>query len=231
MSEPRSPHSFRFDTHVHTSEVSPCAGVPAREVVRLYKEAGFDGIVVTDHYNAWTLESFGVRSWPLVCDRYLSGYQAAREEGEHIGLVVLPGLEITFEAVGYADFLVFGLDPEYLYHYPSLFKLDLQRFRELTAALGCLVYQAHPFRPGITLADPSWIDGVEVYNGNPRHQSANHRALEFAQRHRLLESSGSDFHQKEDLARGGVLLPEMPKDPAEFVRLMRETIPLPRIES
>jgi predicted metal-dependent phosphoesterase TrpH len=231
MSEPRSPLSYRFDTHVHTSEVSPCAGVPAREVVRLYKEAGFDGIVVTDHYNAWTLENFGVQSWPLVCDRYLSGYEAAREEGERVGLVVLPGLEITFESVGYADFLVFGLDPEYLYHYPSLCKLGLQRFRELTTALGCLVYQAHPFRPGIRLADPAWIDGVEVYNGNPRHQSANPLALEFAQQHRLMELSGSDFHQRQDLARGGVLLPELPKDSADFVRLLRETNPLPRIES
>ena len=231
MTEPSASGSFRFDTHVHTSEVSPCAEVPAREVVRLYKGAGFDGIVVTDHYNAWTLENFGVKSWARICDRYLAGYMAAREEGERIGLVVLPGLEITFDSVGYADFLVFGLDPEYLYHYPNLYRLGLQRFRELTSALGCLVYQAHPFRPGITLANPAWIDGVEVYNGNPRHQSANRLALEFAQRHRLLESSGSDFHQKVDLARGGVLLPEMPKDPAEFVRLMRETSPLPRIES
>jgi predicted metal-dependent phosphoesterase TrpH len=231
MQESVAPVSFRFDTHVHTSEVSPCAEVPAREVVRLYKRAGYNGIVVTDHYNSWTLENFGVKNWARICDRYLAGYLAAREEGERVGLVVLPGLEITFDSVGYADFLVFGLDPEYLYHYPSLYKLGLQRFRELTSPLGCLVYQAHPFRPGITLANPAWIDGVEVYNGNPRHQSANRLALEFAKRHKLLESSGSDFHQKEDLARGGVRLPELPKDSTDFVRLLRETNPLPLIET
>jgi len=41
---------YKYDTHVHTKEVSPCGKVPAIEVVKLYKDAGYHGIVITDHY-------------------------------------------------------------------------------------------------------------------------------------------------------------------------------------
>ena len=221
MSDVAPPRLFRFDTHVHTSEASPCARVPAREVVRLYREAGYDGIVVTDHFNESCFRNYGVTSWSAVCDRYLSGYRAALEEGIRVGLVVIPGMEVTFEVGGYADFLVYGLNPERLYDYPELHKLGLRRFRMLISGLGCLVIQAHPFRPGIELADPALLDGVEVFNGNPRHFSANHKAADFAAEHGLLALSGSDFHQREDLARGGVLLQECPTDSAGFVRLLK----------
>lgn len=41
---------YHYDLHVHTSNVSPCAHVQAEEVVRLYAQAGYTGIVITDHY-------------------------------------------------------------------------------------------------------------------------------------------------------------------------------------
>lgn len=41
---------YRYDLHVHTSEVSACGSIPAKEVVRLYHQAGYDGLVITDHY-------------------------------------------------------------------------------------------------------------------------------------------------------------------------------------
>ena len=42
---------YYYDLHVHTSNVSPCAHVKAEEVVRLYAQAGYKGIVITDHYS------------------------------------------------------------------------------------------------------------------------------------------------------------------------------------
>ena len=41
---------YKYDIHTHTSEVSPCGKVEAEKVVELYKEAGYTGIVITDHY-------------------------------------------------------------------------------------------------------------------------------------------------------------------------------------
>ena len=83
-----------------------------------------------------------------------------------------------------------------------------------------LVYQAHPFRDKMTIVDPELLDGVEVYNGNPRHDSRNDLANLYAKRHHLKKISGSDFHQVEDLARGGILLSENPDNEQELVQLL-----------
>ena len=40
----------KFETHLHTAECDKYAFVKARDAVRMYKEAGYDGMVVTDHY-------------------------------------------------------------------------------------------------------------------------------------------------------------------------------------
>ena len=42
---------FLLDMHMHTKETSSCGEVPAAEVGRLYKEAGYQGIMITDHYH------------------------------------------------------------------------------------------------------------------------------------------------------------------------------------
>ena len=41
---------YYYDLHVHTSNISPCGHVDAEEVARLYAQAGYTGIVVTNHY-------------------------------------------------------------------------------------------------------------------------------------------------------------------------------------
>lgn len=35
---------YRYDLHVHTSEVSPCAHLNVKEMVRRYEAAGYQGI-------------------------------------------------------------------------------------------------------------------------------------------------------------------------------------------
>lgn len=65
--------------------------------------------------------------------------------------------------------------------------------------------QAHPFRNGLKIVDPKHLDGIETYNGNPRHDSRNEIAKAWAQKFGMLETSGSDFHEREDFARGGVI--------------------------
>ena len=43
MSEPKL---FRYDTHVHTSEVSKCARSSGREMAETYHKLGYDGIII-----------------------------------------------------------------------------------------------------------------------------------------------------------------------------------------
>jgi len=206
--------------HVHTSEVSPCGKVNASELVKLYKEAGYDGIVITDHYFDRYFDSLGWLSWEEKTDIYLSGYRKASEEGQRIGLEVIWGIELRF-LENENDYLVYGLDETFLKNYKELYKLDLKNFRKLTCGMDILIYQAHPFRPWIVPVDPALLDGVEVFNGNPRHDNMNHKALSFAKKHNLKMISGSDFHRTDDVGRGGIIIPRKVKTSAELFKLLK----------
>ena len=69
---------------------------------------------------------------------------------------------------------------------------------------------------------PGFLDGVEVFNGNPRHNSQNQLALMYATQHKLLQCGGSDAHQTEDIGRGGLLTKERITDLATLKRILRE---------
>ena len=43
-------NGYKYETHLHTSETSACAVSSAGDMVRAYADAGYTGIVVTDHF-------------------------------------------------------------------------------------------------------------------------------------------------------------------------------------
>lgn len=213
--------AYRFETHFHTKESSPCGCVPAAESVRKYYESGYDGIVITDHFSAGVLGSEGGTSWQTAMDRFLKGYWAAKNEGEKLGLTILLGAEFRFPG-NYNDFLVYGLSEDFLRGWEWLYEASLQSFFPIADKLGFAVVQAHPFRAECYRENPAYLHGIEVFNGNPRHNSKNMLAKEWAQKYGLLESAGSDFHKMEDLAGASVLLGKRPRTSLEFAHLLRE---------
>jgi len=215
-------NSFKFDTHVHTFETSPCGIVLAANAVRYYKKVGYNGVVITDHYNADFFSPRQNQPWEHSIDEFLKGFRNAHAEGIKTGLIVLLGIEIRLEE-SIEEYLVYGFDEDFLYNNPELYKLDFKTFSNFARSNGLLVYQAHPFRRWFKAAPPLLLDGMEVYNGNPRHNSHNDRALEYAEKYGLRQLSGSDFHHPEDLARGGVILPEAPKNISGFKKLLFES--------
>ena len=212
---------FLIETHVHTAEVSPCGKVPAREMVGLYGDAGYDGLIITDHYIR-SLPAFREKADARTrVERYLEGYRKAREEGEKTGILVFWALEATLDAIPNNDFLVFGVTEELLTAHPELYSYSPDRFRAVVSSSGALIIQAHPFRNYCSVQPLSFIDGVESFNGNPRHESSNGRAAAFAAENGLIETSGSDAHQVQDVGRGGMLLPYRPDTIADFVMMLR----------
>ena len=201
--------TFLIDPHVHTSEVSACGHIPAALLADLYKQAGYDGIIITDHYNRLFFGREAGRSpeeWRGRLEAYLAGYRQARRRGEAVGLEVFLGVELKFAGLA-NDYLVYGLDEAFLLAYPGLQSLNLESFRSLTRDQEALIVQAHPFRPGNSPAPARLLDGVETCNGNPRHDSRNDRAVRFARENRLLATSGSDTHELEDIGCGGMRFP------------------------
>lgn len=205
-------NTYKYETHFHTAQTSFCGKVPAKQAVRLYHKAGYTGIVVTDHYFRGFFDMQLFCSFDRKIDMYLKGYKLALAEGRKLGIDIHLGMEICFEENA-NDYLVYGIDEAFLRKHKKLYALTLKQFRELTAGQGIVIVQAHPFRPHMVPAPSSLLDGVEVYNGNPRHNSSNHLALKYAQENNLIGLSGSDFHQPQDVARGGIMTNE--KIPAD----------------
>jgi len=195
---------FLFDTHIHTAESSPCGVLSAEETVRAYHAAGYSGLCITDHYNAPYFAQWGCPTWNETADRLLLGYRRAAECGAKLGMDILLGTEIRF--VGSPnDFLLFGLTEAFFYEYPNVHTYAPEEFCRLMNARGVLVFQAHPFRTMCSVAEPIMPDGIEVINGNPRHNSWNEKAAAYARAHGLYVSAGSDCHQIEDVGQNGII--------------------------
>ena len=118
---------FLLDMHMHTKETSSCGEVPAAEGVRLYKEAGYQGVMITDHYHKQYFDSLGDIGMPRKVDAYLAGWRAAKAEGDKIGLEVLLGIEFR-NVESENDFLIVGMTEEFLYKYPETYRMPLTCF-------------------------------------------------------------------------------------------------------
>lgn len=212
---------YRIDLHTHTKEVSSCGQVPARRLVELYHQAGYDGVVITDHFYEGYFESLTGLTWNQKIDCFLSGYRNAAEVGAKLGFHVLLGAEFRFTENN-NDYLMYGFEENFLLNQQALYSLSLAQFYQHTTNTNILIYQAHPFRSGMIPANPRYLHGVEVFNGNPRHNSRNQLAYEYAIKHGLKMSSGSDFHQPQDLGSGGIMVTEEITAATQLTRLLRE---------
>ena len=194
---------MKIELHTHTKESSPCSKTDAAQIVRLYKGAGYDAIVITDHYNKWCMEQMGAASSEEYNEYVLSGYETAKKAAGN-ELLILPGIEVTLlESPN--DYLLYGITKDFLYENPYIYNLSLDELHELCIKNNILIIQADPKRAYCNPAPLEFIDGMEVYNGNPRHNSHNEKVYDIAKNNDLIMTSGSDFHQTDDLARGGII--------------------------
>ena len=194
------------ELHTHTMETSPCATMRASMIAERYIDAGYTSIVVTDHYCNYVIDSME-GTWQEKVDRYLLGYRSMKEYAKG-RLNVLLGCELRFTE-NLNDYLVYGMDEAFLLAHPNLHQMTLKTFSAFAREHGLLLIQAHPFRDKMTVVDPKYLDGIEIYNGHNDHDSRNPIADAWAKRHGLLRSSGSDFHHASSECAGGIIT-EMP---------------------
>ncbi|MDY3027166.1 MAG: PHP domain-containing protein [Candidatus Faecivicinus sp.] len=212
---------MKWELHAHCCETSLCGHVPAEELVKSYSGAGYTGLVLTDHYNEKTLDALTGTPEEKV-EKWLRGYEIARKTGEECGLTVLFGLEARLPA-NENDYLIFGATPALLREHPLLHLQTLPALHALVHSCGAILVQAHPFREVCAPAPAEDLDGVEVFNGHPRHDSRNPLAMEFAIAHpHLIRTSGSDYHRTQDLATGGIETDRAIHTPAGLVQCLKD---------
>ena len=136
------------------------------------------------------------------------------------GIRVYKGAELRFDECE-NDYLLFGWHDELLRDMPRNLKMSVVEFSKLAREDGALLIQAHPYRKKCTPAIACYLDGVEVINAHPRHDSHNDRAKEYAEEFGLIQLAGSDCHQTPDIARSGILSDTLPADTFELAALIR----------
>lgn len=213
---------WTVEPHAHTAEVSLCAKLSAAQMVQQIKAVNYDAVVVTDHYTPEMFE-FHRRGNDYVHqleNAFMNGYRLAREEGQRIGIHVFGGMEIRISA-GMEDYLVYGVTFDELKDLGCLAFLTLDELsRAVRSTKDGVIIQAHPFRSYLNCQPAVYLDGVEVCNANPRHDSRNHRALAFAQRNKLIMIAGSDVHEMGDAGSTGVQCPPF-ENMSQFAQMLK----------
>ena len=193
---------YKTELHAHCSEVSPCADMSATQVVDRYIGAGYTSLVLTNHFTSHILDGVG-QTWDEKIDYFLTPLRIMREHAQD-RLHILLGAELRFDSHS-NDYLLFGLTEEFLRDHPDMQKMKLKELAPIARASGVLVIQAHPFRNGMTVVRPEHVDGYEVFNAHPGHNSRNTFADRWAKTQGLLRTSGSDFHHPHSVEAGGIL--------------------------
>lgn len=213
---------YKIETHLHTNYVSKCGHLSAAEIVKGYADAGYSALIVTDHYNRTTFDFLGIDP-AAPGDKltpFLDGYRRVREEAEKVGIRVFRGAELRFDECE-NDYLFYGWLDDVLAEPEEVFRMGIAGFAPMARAAGGLIIQAHPYRRSCTPAIARYLDGVEVRNMNPRHDSHNDRAEAYAEEYGLIRTSGSDCHRTEDIGLGGIVTNYLPSDVLSMTRLIR----------
>lgn len=212
---------MKIDLHVHSSEISPCGRMTAKETVERYAKAGYDAIVLTNHFNRDVADHLARHGQPDFDKAYHDGYLLAKEVGDACGVTVLCGYELRFDGSS-NDYLVFGMPREMAADWDNICKMNPGSFGKLARENGVLFYQAHPFRNNMKVVDPHCLFGMEVVNGNPRHDSRNEIADQWAKKFGLHRIAGSDCHEVTDVAVTGIETDASVKTMDDLVQVLRE---------
>ncbi len=217
---------YTIETHLHTCQGSACGRSTGAETARAHKAAGYDAIIITDHFFGGNTAVPRDLPWEERIEMYCSGYEDARAEGDRIGLHVFFGLEWCWKGT---EFLTYNLSKEYLLAHPEMEEWDIPTYLTNVRAAGAFVSHAHPFRQAPYLKGeprliPEFVDAVEIYNCGNAERLYNEQALEYARFHHLAMTSGSDGHWTGDM-RGGMRFATPMNTIEDFIRAVRTQQP------
>lgn len=185
---------YKYEMHCHTAEASKCGHATGAEMADFYKSMGYSGLVISDHFFNGNCAVPSDLAWEERVELFYKGYEAAKKRGDEIGLSVYFAWENSYSGT---DFLVYGLDKDWLLAHEYCDLLPAKKHIELAHKSGGFVVQAHPFRERgyiemIRLL-PRDVDAVEAINA-ANADIANEMAELYADKYGLLKTCGTDNH-------------------------------------
>lgn len=208
--------------HMHTSDTSRCGGSTGGEMARACKDAGYDVIVITDHFMNANINCSPTLPWEERVDYLFRGYRAAKAVGDRIGLTVLKGWETFNDG---PEYLTYGLDERFLLDNPDIADVGASEYLSRVRAAGAFVTHAHPYREAdyIPYFKPDWrhVDAYEVLNSAHTDPRFDQRALLEARKRGLIMLPGSDAHRTGEVRGGATVLPGPVRDMDGLIEALR----------
>ncbi|MCK4529036.1 PHP domain-containing protein [candidate division WOR-3 bacterium] len=171
---------MKYDLHVH-SKYSSDGILDPEEIVKIAVKRGLNGIAITDH------------------NTIKGGLKAKKYETEDFTVIV--GSEISTER---GEIIGFFLEEE-------IESKDVQGVISEIKAQDGIVVMPHPFdelrhsafHP--TKEDAKFVDCIEGFNSRCVFQRYNNNAVEFAMKHNLTITAGSDAHFAREIGNAGII--------------------------
>ncbi len=180
-----------IDVHVHSHHSPGCTLAP-RDIVRRAKEAGLDGVVVTDLNT-------------------LEGLAEVHAAGREVGVVALCGVELVTD---HGHYLCYFPEPDRVPAPPQMFGTTPWPVHEVVQrvrAMGGAVVAAHPYDKSVERPSGDFIftlDGLAALQGlcARRRGPANDLAIEAADHMTLPCVGGSGAHETlDDIGKAATL--------------------------
>ena len=188
---------YRYETHLHTSPVSKCAKADVAQSLAFYKEMGYDGVFITNHFIDDNTTVDKTLPYEDRIHGHFRDYENGMELGKNLGLRVFSGVEMSYRGT---DFLVYGLDKAWYLAHPEIMEMKMTEKLPFLMEEGALVIQAHPYREARYIDHlrlyPRHVHGVETVNAC-RKPEENDAAVFYAKHYGLLSFAGSDNHEAE----------------------------------
>ncbi len=197
-----------IDMHAHTGAISRCCQRTAEQIIQEAKDSGFDGLVITNHYQRsyYSIETYN--DW---IELYIQEINYCKNLGKKQGIKIFGGIEVTMEYDPRVHLLIYGADDKFIRRNRNLPDMTQKALYNVCHNNGCVLVNAHPFRNGCTIQDINYIDGLELnfhrhpaYFGSCRVEDVSKKACENG----LIITAGCDYHGDTEHPCGGMYIPE-----------------------
>lgn len=211
-------YPYRLELHAHSSPASGCSEVPADELVRVFKEAGYDGIALTNHFIA---NSDYTGSKENTIEMFKKDIYLAQETGDKLGIKVYTGAELRFHNHSNNDYLFFGYTLDELPDIFDYLNTDLETFVKEYKKESSLLIQAHPFRNNMIRMNSDLLDAIEAFNVHQNHNSRVAVAAKYAAAEGKIMTVGSDYHHPGFEGISATRTKVLPKDESELISIIK----------
>lgn len=210
---------YKTELHCHSRDASGCSSESVEGIVEKYLKYGYTTVCLTNHFTPFH-EMEDPAKWVADIEHKYAAYDKLVKAADG-KLNILMGLEFRF-AQNSNDYLVFGFEKDFLIRNTCwLLRMGVGRFTQLARPEGILTIQAHPFRFGMVTTPPEYVDGIEVFNGHPGHNSNNDIAEAWAKKYGKIMTSGTDHHDPNHMPDGGILTDEPITSEKQLIEVLR----------